>query len=277
MWRPGLRLWWLGVRTWSGAWAYALLALATGLLHLAEVHLADAPARDLARAMTGWDFALFARLEAPLTSAIGAAHAPAALAGVSLYYLLAFITLLATVPGLVAASGDPRLLRRTLLCYPALYVLALPWLLLFPSVNPYTLAGAPSPFDAVHPRLDDVYYLLTTRDNTFPSLHVAFTVVLVAQVLRTPWTLAKGSALVHGGLLILSVVYLRVHYAADVAGGLALAFAAMALADRCLADRGALSGVGRALDRACERWSPRRTKAFHAVDEWVREKGGLTR
>lgn len=274
MWRPGLRLWWRGVRAWAGAWAYGLLALATGVVHLLEVHVLDEPARDLARAATGSDFSLFARLEAPLLEAIGLVQPEGVLAGVAAYYLLVFLALLATVPGLVAADGDARLLRRTLLCYPALYLLALPFLLFFPSVNPYTTLAAPSPFAAIHPRLEDVYYWLTTRDNTFPSLHVAFTTMLVAQVLRTRWTLVKGSIVAHGALLVASVVYLRVHYVADALGGLALAFAAMALADACLAPRGALSGVGRALDRACEKWSPRRTRTYRALEAWVEERAG---
>lgn len=269
VWRAGVRLGWRGFAAWSAAWPYGLLALATGIAHLLEVHLVDAAARDFARAVTGWDFGVFARAEAPLHEALAALQPPQALAGVTAYYLLVFVAFLATVPGLVAADGDGRLLRRTLLCYPAIYVLALPLFLFFPSVNPYTTLGAPSPFDAIDPRLEDIYYLLTTRDNTFPSLHVAFTAMLVTQLLRTRWTLLKSSALVHGALLVASVVYLRVHYVADVVGGLALAFVAMALVDACLAPRGRLSRVGRALDGAAERWSPRRTQAYLAAEAWV--------
>ena len=270
--RP-LALWWRGVRTWSDAWAYGLLAFTVvGALHLAEVHLVDARAAALARSWAGgWDFGAFARLEEPLTLALGGLSPPV-VAGVAAYYLAAFVTLLALVPALVAAHGDPRLLRRTLLAYPVLYALALPWFLLFPSVNPYTRLGAPGPFEAIHPMLEEVYYWLTTRDNTFPSLHVAFTAVLVAQAWRTRWTFLRATLLAHGVLLVASVVVIRVHYVADVAGGLVAAWLALRVVDACLAREGALSGVGRALDSACARWSPRRTRAYARVAALVGEE-----
>lgn len=234
--------------TWRDAWPYALLPPLVASLHLLEVNLVDARATAAVRAALGGAFAPFASLEAPLTEALGALDTRL-VALTAAYYLVVFLLFLGWVPALVAADGDPRLLRRTLLCYPLVYLLALPWVLLFPSDNPYTRVGATSPFDGLHPRLEDLYYLLTTRDNTFPSLHVAFTAVLVAAVLRTRWTLLKPVFLVHGGLLVSSVVALRVHHAMDVVGGLLLAWAALRLADACLAPRGALSGLGRTLDR----------------------------
>jgi membrane-associated phospholipid phosphatase len=210
----------------------AFAPLAVGILHLAEVHLADAAAGAWVRHATGWDFRAFARLEAPLTRAVEEGLAPGAVAALTVYYLAAFLLLLAAVPGLVASTGDARLLRRTLRGYPAIYALAVPFYLLFPSPNPYTAAGGPSPFGTVHPDLEWLYYLGTTRDNTFPSLHVAFTAFLVARGLQARLPALAGPMLAtHGALLVASVVLLRVHYALDVAGGLLLALVALRLGD----------------------------------------------
>lgn len=213
--------------------AFALLPALVGALHLVEVHLLDAGSGAFARAATGLDFLGLSRLEAPLTRAIAESLGPQATAALVGYYLLAFVALLAWAPFLVASSGDARLVRRTTLGYAVIYALALPFYLFFPSPNPYVAAGGPDPFETVHPRLDDLYYTLTTRDNTFPSLHVAFTALLVARILqaRLPGLLGPTLA-THGALLIASVVLVRVHYVADVVGGLLLALVALRLSDR---------------------------------------------
>lgn len=233
------RLFETALRTWLGVGAYALLPLLAGAAHLIEVHLVDAPATDAVRAATGLAFDWFGILDLDLSQR--------ALAGLAGYYLLVFLAFLGWTPGLIAATGDTRLLKRTLLCYPILYLLALPGFLLFPSTNPYVRAAAPSPFDAISPGLDRAYYLLTTPDNTFPSLHVAFTLVLATALWRA-WPTWRLSTATHAALLTLSVVLVRVHYWQDVLGGLAIAILAWKLAGAALDGR-----IGAALDR----WSAR--------------------
>lgn len=233
------RLWTRALATWPDAAAYAFLPPLAGAAHLLEVHLVDARATAAVRGGTGLGFDWFRVLDLDLGGR--------ALAAVAGYYLLVFLAFLAWTPGLIAASGNTRLLKRTLLCYPILYILALPGFLLFPSENPYMRASAASPFDAIWPGLDRVYYLLTTPDNTFPSLHVAFTLTL-AYALWTAWPEWRLSTATHAILLTLSVVLVRVHYWQDVLAGAAVAAAAWWIAGRALD-----GAAGRALDRASAR------------------------
>lgn len=218
---PLRRLW----PFYAGVWL-------VGVTHLTEVNVIDARASAWAREVTGLAFDSFARLEAPLARSLDAVHAPPVLAAVTLFYLFGYIALLLGAPALVAAAGDERLLRRTLLSYPVLYAMALPFFLLHPSLNPYVALDLGSPFAPLHPAFETVYYVLTTRDNTFPSMHVGFTVLLLVRVRSSP-ALARWHAplLAHGALLIASVVYLRVHWVGDVAGGLVAALAAVRLTD----------------------------------------------
>lgn len=233
------RLWDTALATWTHVGAYALLPALAGALHLLEVHLVDPAASALVRDATGSTFAWFAIPPLDFTTRT--------LAGLAAYYLLAFLAFLLWTPGLVAASGNARLLKRTLLSYPILYLLALPGFLLFPSVNPYVRADAPSPFDAISPGLDSAYYLLTTPDNTFPSLHVAFTLVLAIALWRA-WPTWRASTATHAILLTLSVLLVRVHYWQDVVAG-----ATIAIAGWWLAGRAVDGAIGRTLDR----WSTR--------------------
>lgn len=229
---PLARAW----RTWRAAWPYAMGASATGWLHLAEVHLVDAAAGAIARRATGWDFGLLARVEAPLAAFLGRLHHPDVVSLVALYYVGAFVTLLWGAPALVALRGDARLLRRALLLVPVVYALALPFYLLVPSVNPYQTIGAPSPFDGIHPEAERWYYLLTTPDNTFPSLHVAYTVALTTVAARA-WPSLAPLLWTNAAALTTSVVFLRVHYVADAVGGALLALVALRLTARAAAPR----------------------------------------
>lgn len=232
------------------AGGYFLLWWATGLAHVAEVHFLDGGAGEAARSATGLAFDAAARIEAPLHRALAQAVEPAAMGPLVAFYLVAFLALLSASPWILAATGDGVLLRRTLLSVPIAYALALPFFLFVPSVNPHTSLGLPSPFEEIHPRLEGAYYLLTTRDNTFPSLHVAVTLILSWAILSSRLVPLKGAIAVTAPLVVASVVLVRVHWLVDVAGGLAVAVVAWRIAGAGLAPAGRLAWVGRALDRA---------------------------
>lgn len=233
-----------------GASGYFFLWWATGLAHVAEVHLLDRAAAGAARSATGLAFDAAARIEAPLHRALAQAIEPAAMGPLVAFYLAAFVALLLATPWLLAATGDGALLRRALLSVPVAYALALPFFLFFPSVNPHTALALPSPFEAVHPRLEEAYYVLTTRDNTFPSLHVALTGILSWAILSSRLVPLKGAVAVAAPVVVASVVLVRVHWLVDVAGGVAVAAAAWRIAGAAVAPAGRLAWVGRALDRA---------------------------
>lgn len=242
------------VETWRNAAAYAVLPLLAGVAHLGEVWLLDARATTWMRHATGHAFDALPDLALRLD--------PRAQPLVTAYYLLAFLAFLAWTPGLLAASGQTRLLKQTLLCYPILYLLALPGFLLYPADNPYTRAGEPSPFHTLHPDLETAYYWLTTPNNTLPSLHVAFTLVLATALWRA-WPLWRPSIGTHAALLILSVLLIRVHSVWDVIAGAGVAWIAWRIAEKTLD-----GPIGTALDRASARiWTTRSATAAPRTNE----------
>jgi membrane-associated phospholipid phosphatase len=236
-------------------WPYYLVMYAVAAVHLAEVHLLDPVATELVRDVAGSSLNLFATLEAPVYEALETVRSPRRVAGVSAYYLVGFLALLAWTPQLVAASGDRDRLRRVLLTYPFVYLVGLPGYLLVPQLNPYVALELADPFTPLAAGLERTYYLFTTPNNTFPSLHVAFTAALTVQLVRSRSPLVSGAALVHGGLLIASVVYLRVHWIGDVVGGLAAAWLALWLADRAADGTGRLGAAAAWLDEQGRRGS----------------------
>lgn len=250
------------IRTAAPLWPYYLLMYAVGAFHLVQVHWLDPVATGWVHQATSSGLALFAPWEAPLYQAIETAWAPERVAGVTAYYLLGFVALLAWTPALVAATGDRTRLTRVLLTYPLLYLIALPGYLFLPQLNPYVALELADPFSPLAAGLEQSYYLFTTVDNTFPSLHVAFTAALTAHLVRSQPPLIGGAAGVHGALLVVSVVYLRVHWIGDVLGGLAAAWLALFLADRAARRRGWMGEIVRRLDRWGRRGLARSLRAF---------------
>lgn len=237
-----------GLATGVPLWPYYLVVYGVGLLHLVEVHLLDPVATGFARDLLGGPLVVFAWFEAPFYQALGQAWVPGVVASAGVYYLAGFVILLVWTPYLVAMTGDRRALKRVLLTYPVIYAIGLPGYLLLPQLNPYVALGLGDPFSVISPSLEAGYYLFTTPDNTLPSLHVAYTVALTAHLARVYrpgrrilWTL--------GGLLVASVVYLRVHWLGDVAAGLVVAWVGLTLADRMARRAGPLGDAIAWLDR----------------------------
>lgn len=248
-----------GILTAAPLWPYYLLVYALALFHLAEVHWLDPAATRLVAGLDGSGVEVFAAIEAPFYHALDAVWTPERVAGVSAYYLLGFVALLWWTPHIVAAMGDRVRLRAVLLTYPLLYLLALPGYLLVPQLNPYIALELADPFSPLAVGLEESYYLFTTANNTFPSLHVAFTAALTVHLMRSSWELLRGAAAVHGVLLVVSVVYVRVHWVGDVIGGLLVAWIALWLAERAARRQGPLGGLARRLDRLGHRGAGRLT------------------
>jgi membrane-associated phospholipid phosphatase len=105
-----------------------------------------------------------------------------------------------------------------------LYAVALPFYLLLPITNVYTTYGTLSPLNTVIPGVDHFFYTTTTANNCFPSLHVAITLLVAYTVALTKnkrfTTLVTFTAV----CVILSVIYLAIHWITDVIGGMLLAF-----------------------------------------------------
>lgn len=226
-----------GVRTAAPCWPFYLVVYAVGLVHLAEVHWLDPWAGRWLAPLVGTDVVVFGAVEAGVYRAVDTLWRPSHGAWIAAYYLAGFVALLAWTPPLVAMAGDRDALRRTLVTYPLLYALALPGYLLVPQLNPYVALELADPFAAFGPLWEPGYYRFTTPDNTFPSLHVAYTAALTVHLARA-WPRWRGLVGLNGVGLVASVVLVRVHWLGDVAGGLVVAWLGLRLADRAVAGRG---------------------------------------
>ena len=102
------------------------------------------------------------------------------------------------------------------------YVVALPFYLFFPVSNVYTFFDSGSALETVIPGVEQFYYTTTTCDNCFPSLHTAMSLLVAMAVWRTGNRRFGWFAWVVAGLVIVSVLYLAIHWLMDVVAGVVL-------------------------------------------------------
>lgn len=151
----------------------------------------------------------------------------------SFVYMWAFAFFTYFLPVLLVAKGDRRNLSYFTLAVALNYAVLIPFYLVFPVAVSSQLPGT-----GVHPMLYSTPYwgqMATSVDsltNCFPSGHVSlsFTALFVFALAGTQYRrLAYALAAVAVNVAV-AVLYLGIHYPADVLGGLALAGGASLLA-----------------------------------------------
>ncbi len=134
-------------------------------------------------------------------------------------------------------TNDKKAMKSVAYGLLLIYSLALPFYLLFPITNVYTFYGIESALEIVIPGVEHFFYSTTTCNNCFPSLHVAVTLLITKSV-----TLTKNKKLTYFSYfcslsVILSVIYLAIHWITDVICGIILALSVFYLQKRLLKEK----------------------------------------
>ena len=104
-----------------------------------------------------------------------------------------------------------------------IYIIALPFYLFMPITNVYTYYNVNSALETVIPSVESFFYSTTTQNNCLPSLHTAMTILVAYSV-----SLTGNKKLTYFGYftmiaVIISVIYLSIHWITDVITGALLA------------------------------------------------------
>lgn len=99
------------------------------------------------------------------------------------------------------------------------YIITLPFYLFMPITNVYTYFNTSSALESVIPSVESFFYTTTTQNNCLPSLHTSMA-ILVAYCLK----LTGNKRLTYFGYfvmicIIISVIYLSIHWITDVVAG----------------------------------------------------------
>lgn len=115
-----------------------------------------------------------------------------------------------------------------------LYILSLPFYLFLPVSNVYTYYDLDSSLSLIFPSINLFFYTTTTANNCFPSLHVAMSILITWAVKHTNNKPYYYFTLFSMLSVIISVMYLAIHWIIDVIGGILVASAAIIISNTVL-------------------------------------------
>ena len=108
-----------------------------------------------------------------------------------------------------------------------IYAIALPFYLLLPITNVYTYYNVGSALENVIPSIEQFFYSTTTQNNCLPSLHTAMTILIAYSISITKnkkLTIFAYFIMIN---VIISVIYLSIHWITDVITGALISIAAI--------------------------------------------------
>lgn len=148
-------------------------------------------------------------------------------------YIILFSLISYFIP-FVFLITEKTLFKRLSFSIAILYLFAIPFFIFLPITNVYTFFKLDSPLNMVLPDIEKGYYHLTTRNNCFPSLHVALPLLLLLFSLSHKDRSLRIFLIVYSLLIAVSVIFLAIHWITDVIGGVIFSFIAYKLANRII-------------------------------------------
>lgn len=104
-----------------------------------------------------------------------------------------------------------------------IYSITLPFYLFVPITNVYTFYNIESALETVIPSVEQFFYSTTTQNNCLPSLHTAMTILVAWSIHITGNKKLSCFAYFTMISVILSVIYLSIHWITDVICGVLIA------------------------------------------------------
>jgi membrane-associated phospholipid phosphatase len=208
---------------------YLLIILGVVACHLIEVHLIDSVMTEV----VGINFAAsFQLLENGVVHWF-AEHSLSVLVYIFVViYIIVYPFTLWFTPLSFVLTGQKQAMKVLTFGLLLIYVIALPFYLFFPITNVYSFYGSSFALETVIPSIEQFFYSATTTNNCFPSLHVAVTLLIARSVAYTTNKRYLYFTWVCAGAVIISVIYLAIHWIIDVLGGLILAWSAFYMVKR---------------------------------------------
>ena len=131
-------------------------------------------------------------------------------------------------------TNQKKALRTLAFSLFFLYLIALPFYLFFPVTNVYTHYALPSALNTVIPQVETFFYTTTTQNNCFPSLHTAMSIIITRTIFITENKRFQYLAVFMMVTVIISVLYLSIHWILDVIAGIIVALLALYLSEKTI-------------------------------------------
>jgi len=134
-------------------------------------------------------------------------------------------------------TNDKKPLKTLAYGLLLIYIIALPFYLLLPITNVYTYYNVGSALENVIPSVEQFFYSTTTQNNCLPSLHTAMTILVAYSIYLTKNKKLTYFAIFTMISVIMSVIYLSIHWITDVITGATLAIAVIFILNRYIGEK----------------------------------------
>ena len=118
-----------------------------------------------------------------------------------------------------------------------IYLVALPFYLFVPITNVYNFYDTNSALETVIPNVEQFFYSTTTTNNCLPSLHTAMTILVAYCLSITDNKKLKIFGYFVMITVVISVIYLSIHWLTDVLAGALLALGAIFILKHYIKDK----------------------------------------
>jgi membrane-associated phospholipid phosphatase len=200
---------------------YLLIIFSVVIIHLLEVNIIDSFTSNI----IGIDFAHnFYFIENGIVYWFSQNWVPALVIFFAVMYIAVYPFTIWFSPLYFLITDDKKSLKFLTYGLLIIYLISFPFYLFFPVSNVYTYFGIQSALESVIPGINQFFYSTTTTNNCFPSLHVAMTLLIAKSVSMTNNKKLKFFTYFCAITVIISVIYLAIHWIIDIIGGIIIAF-----------------------------------------------------
>ncbi|RLF46350.1 MAG: CCA tRNA nucleotidyltransferase [Thermoplasmata archaeon] len=207
---------------------YISVIILVVIIHLIEVNFIDSYATNF----VGRDFSiLFQSVEGDSVRWFADHWIPYLTLLFIIIYIIIYPFTLWFSPLLFVLNNERKALRALAVGLVIVYTIALPFYLFFPVTNVYTYYSLNSAFSNTIPSMEHFFYATTTYNNCFPSLHVAMALLIAKSSSFVSNRRYQHFTLVTAAGVIISVIYLAIHWFIDVIGGIAVFIVASLIVD----------------------------------------------
>lgn len=213
---------------------WLLLIICVVILHLFEVNFLDTWATTLVE----YDYAtLFVSIEGRIVSNIYLIWNSIILTFFVIMYIVVYPFILWFSTMYLVLDERKKALHSLAIGLLTLYLISLPFYLFFPVSNVYITNNLDSALSLIFPQIDQLFYMTTTSNNCFPSLHVGMSILICWSIKQTNNKRYYFFTVFSLICVVISVLYLAIHWILDVIGGILVATAAIIISKTVLKKR----------------------------------------
>ena len=208
-----------------------LLIIGVVLVHLIEVNILDPITTSLLH--PGFTQVLIT-VEQDIVAGLSSFWTPATILFFVFIYIMLYPFILWYTPLYSIITNQKHVLQTLAFSLFFLYLLTLPFYLFFPVNNVYTHYDIPSALNTVIPQIETFFYTTTPQNNCFPSLHTAMSIIITRTIFLTENKRFQYLSIFMMVTVIISVLYLSIHWILDVIGGIIVSLLALYLSKKAI-------------------------------------------